>query len=29
MIEFQEAPYGCEFMGREEWAAWMKNGKQF
>ena len=29
MIEFQEAPYGCEFMGRDEWAAWMKNGKQF
>jgi hypothetical protein len=28
IIEFSDPPYGCEFMGREEWAAWMKNGRK-
>jgi hypothetical protein len=28
IIEFSEPPYGCEFMHREEWANWMKNGRK-
>lgn len=28
IIEFSEPPYGVEFMGREEWAAWMKRNKR-
>lgn len=27
VAEFSSPPYGCDFMGREEWAAWMKERK--
>lgn len=26
--EFSGPPFNCEFMMRDEWAAWMKNGKK-
>lgn len=26
--EFSGAPFYCEFMMRDEWSAWMKNGKK-
>ena len=28
IIEFSEPPYGVEFMGRDEWAAYMKSNKR-
>lgn len=28
IAEFSEPPYGCDFMGRDEWAAYMKQGKR-
>ena len=29
IAEFSGPPFNCEFMMRDEWAAWMKNGKKF
>ena len=28
IIEFSEPPYGCDFMGRDEWAKMMKSKKK-
>lgn len=29
VAEFSGPPFNCEFMMRDEWAAWMKNGRKF
>ncbi len=29
IAEFSGPPFNCEFMMRDEWAQWMKNGKKF